>query len=89
MMKNLKAQVLIIGAGITGTGIARDLALRSVDCIVVQEVINAGASGANHGLIHTGGRQVSPDPGFATECREEAELLKRLAPDYVEETCGL
>ncbi len=90
MMKNLKAQVLIIGAGITGTGIARDLALRGVHCIVVEQGdINAGASGANHGLLHSGARYVSSDPGSAAECREEGELLKRLAPHCIEDTGGL
>jgi glycerol-3-phosphate dehydrogenase len=89
MMKNLKAQVLIIGAGITGTGIARDLALRGLHCIVVEEGdINAGASGANHGLLHSGGRYVSSDPGSAVECREEGELLKRLAAHCIEDTGG-
>jgi glycerol-3-phosphate dehydrogenase len=89
-MKNLKAQVLIIGAGITGTDVARDLALRGVQCIVVEEGdINAGASGANHGLLHSGGRYVSSDQGSAIECREEGELLKRLAPHCNEGTSGL
>ncbi len=89
-MKNLKAQVLIIGAGITGTGIARDLALRGVHCVVVEEGdINSGACGANHGLLHSGGRYVLLDPGSATECREEGELLKRLAPHCIEDTGGL
>jgi glycerol-3-phosphate dehydrogenase len=89
-MRNLKAQVLIIGAGITGTDVARDLALRGVYSIVVEEEdINSEASGANHGLLHSGGRYVSSDPGSATECREEAELLKRLAPHCNEGTSGL
>jgi hypothetical protein len=52
IMKNLKAQVLIIGAVITGSGVARDLALRGVHCIVVEKGdIHAGASGADHGLL--------------------------------------
>ena len=81
---------MIIGAGITGAGVARDLALRGVHCIVVEEGdINSGASGANHGLLHSGGRYVSSDPGSATECREEGELLKRLAPHCIEDTGGL
>jgi glycerol-3-phosphate dehydrogenase len=89
-MKNLKAQVLIIGGGVTGTGLARDLALRGVTCALVEQGdINAGASGANHGLLHSGGRYVSSDPGSATECREEGELLKRLAPHCIEDTGGL
>ncbi|UCG05315.1 MAG: anaerobic glycerol-3-phosphate dehydrogenase subunit A [Desulfobacterales bacterium] len=89
-MNSLQTQVLIIGGGATGTGIARDLALRGVKCILAERRdINAGASGANHGLLHSGGRYVSSDPGSAIECREEAELLKRLAPQCIEDTGGL
>lgn len=89
-MPNYKTQVLIIGGGATGTGLVRDLALRGVDCILVeQQDLNAGASGANHGLLHSGGRYVFTDPGSATECRKEAALLKQLAPHCIEETGGL
>ena len=83
-------QVLIIGGGSTGTGIARDLALRGVQCILAEyRDINAGASGANHGLLHSGGRYVFADHGSAIECREEGELLKKLAPHCIEDTGGL
>ena len=86
----LETQVLIIGGGLTGAGLARDLALRGVACLVVERAdLNAGASGANHGLLHSGARYVSNDPVAAQECREESELLKRLSPDCIEETGGL
>ena len=89
-MSTISTQVLIIGGGATGTGIARDLALRGLKCILVeQNDINAGASGANHGLLHSGGRYVFSDQGSAAECRQEAELLKRLAPQCIEDTGGL
>ena len=89
-MPLLKTQVLIIGAGITGAGIARDLALRGVECILVEKAdINSGASGANHGLLHSGARYVRNDPLTATECREECELLKKMAPQCIEDTGGL
>ncbi|MGD2269770.1 MAG: anaerobic glycerol-3-phosphate dehydrogenase subunit GlpA [Desulfobacterales bacterium] len=89
-MPTIQTQVLIIGGGVTGTGLARDLALRGVQCILVeQNDINAGASGANHGLLHSGARYVSSDQGSAMECREEAELLKRLAAHCIEDTGGL
>lgn len=89
-MNSLETQVLIIGAGATGTGLARDLALRGVESILVeQNDINAGASGANHGLLHSGGRYVASDQGSAKECREESELLKQLAPQCIEDTGGL
>jgi glycerol-3-phosphate dehydrogenase len=86
----LQTQVLIIGGGATGTGIARDLALRGVDCILVENKdINAGASGANHGLLHSGARYVASDAETAFECKQEGDLLKKLAPQCVEDTGGL
>ncbi len=90
MSNTLNTQVLIIGGGSTGTGIARDLALRGVQCILAEyRDLNAGASGANHGLLHSGGRYVFADQGSATECREEGALLKKMAPHCIEDTGGL
>ncbi|HKJ98721.1 MAG TPA: anaerobic glycerol-3-phosphate dehydrogenase subunit A [Desulfotignum sp.] len=86
----MKTQVLIIGGGTTGTGIARDLALRGISCVLIdQKDINAGASGANHGLLHSGARYMLKDSETAVECRRESELLKRLAPQCIEDTGGL
>lgn len=86
----LQTPVLIIGGGATGTGLARDLALRGIPSILAEKGdINSGASGGNHGLLHSGGRYVSSDPDVAGECREENELLKRLAPHCIEDTGGL
>ena len=89
-MKKFKTQVLIIGGGATGTGIARDLSLRGVVCIIAERRdINAGASGANHGLLHSGARYVRNDPQSAVECRDESNMIKKLAPQCVENTGGL
>ncbi len=86
----MKTRVLIIGGGVTGTGLARDLALRGIACIVVEKKdINAGASGGNHGLLHSGARYVASDPAAAAECRAEGELLRKLAPHCIEDTGGL
>jgi len=86
----LQTQVLIIGGGVTGAGIARDLSLRGVNCIVAERFdVNAGASGANHGLLHSGARYVSNDATAAEECRREGDLLKTLAADCIEDTGGL
>jgi glycerol-3-phosphate dehydrogenase len=86
----LETQVLIIGGGATGTGLARDLALRGIQSILVEKGdLNAGASGANHGLLHSGGRYAASDPETAAECREEAEILKRVASTCIENTGGL
>ncbi len=86
----MQTRVLIIGGGATGTGVARDLALRGVECILVdKEDINAGASGANHGLLHSGARYVSRDPEAARECWDENQILKTVAPACIEATGGL
>jgi glycerol-3-phosphate dehydrogenase len=86
----LKTQVLIIGGGITGTGVARDLALRGVHSILIERHhMNAGASGANHGVLHSGARYISTDPESSRECKEENELLKKVAPHCIEDTGGL
>ena len=86
----LSTQVLIIGGGVTGSGLARDLAIRGVRCLLVEKQdINAGASGGNHGLLHSGARYIVSDPSSARECRDEGAILKRLAPQCVEDTGGL
>ncbi len=86
----METQVLIIGGGVTGTGLARDLALRGVHSILVEKHdLNAGASGGNHGLLHSGARYIVSDPSAAKECQIENQLLKRLAPQCIEDTGGL
>ena len=90
MNQILSTEVLIIGGGATGTGLARDLSLRGVNCILVdKQDINAGASGGNHGLLHSGARYIASDPAAARECHDEGAIIKRLAPQCVEDTGGL
>ena len=86
----MKTAVLIIGGGVTGTGLARDLALRGIECLVVEKQdLGTGASGANHGLLHSGARYVAADPAAAAECRRESLRLKHLAAHCIEDTGGL
>lgn len=89
-MKTIETQVLVIGGGLTGAGILRDLALRGVGAVLVERRdFNAGASGANHGLLHSGGRYAVHDPASAAECAAENAILKRVASGCVEDTGGL
>jgi len=86
----MKTHVLIIGSGVTGTGLARDLSLRGVDCLLIDKGdFNAGASGGNHGLLHSGARYVASDPASARECQQESRLIKKLAPQCVDDAGGL
>ncbi|MBE0624373.1 MAG: anaerobic glycerol-3-phosphate dehydrogenase subunit A [Burkholderiales bacterium] len=86
---SVQTQVLIIGGGVTGTALARDLALRGVDCVLVEmDDINAGASGRNHGLLHSGARYVAGDREAAVDCRSEGDILKRMAKQAIQDTGG-
>ncbi|MEJ2459086.1 MAG: FAD-dependent oxidoreductase, partial [Novosphingobium sp.] len=86
----LETEVLIVGGGVTGTGVMRDLALRGIHCILVdRKDLNAGASGGNHGLLHSGGRYASSDTETAAECRAEGEILKRVAAECIDDCGGL
>ena len=88
--ETFETDVLIIGAGATGTGVMRDLALRGVNCLLIdRQDLNAGASGGNHGLLHSGGRYASTDSETAAECAREAAILKRVMPHCIENCGGL
>ncbi|WP_027360422.1 anaerobic glycerol-3-phosphate dehydrogenase subunit A [Desulforegula conservatrix] len=83
-------RIVIIGCGVTGAGIARDLSLRGVECVVLDASDSAsGASGSNHGLLHSGARYAVKDPKAAEECSLESEILKKIAPHCIEDTGGL
>lgn len=89
-LKTLETEALIIGGGVTGAGIMRDLALRSIHCLLIDKKdLCAGASGGNHGLLHSGCRYVSNDLHSAIECRSENELLRKIAPQCIEPTGGI
>ena len=85
-----QTEVLIIGGGVTGTGVMRDLALRGIHCLLIdQKDLNAGASGGNHGLLHSGGRYATTDWETAAECRIEGEILKQTAAECIDQCGGL
>src|SRR4030067_1287225 len=87
---NIKTEVLVMGGGATGVGVARDLALRGIPSLLIEKGdLTSGASGRNHGLLHSGGRYAVSDPEAARECIIENRILKRIAPHCVEETGGL
>ncbi len=84
------SDVIIIGGGATGAGIARDCALRGLRVILVERHdIATGATGRNHGLLHSGARYAVTDAESARECISENQILKRIARHCVEPTNGL
>jgi glycerol-3-phosphate dehydrogenase len=85
----LSTDVLVIGGGATGTGVAWDAALRGFDVILVDRAdLAEGTSGRFHGLLHSGGRYAVKDPHAAQECIAENVIVRKIAADCVEDTGG-
>ena len=82
--------VIVIGGGITGAGTARDCALRGLKVLLVERNdIATGATGRNHGLLHSGARYAVTDRESASECISENMILKKVARHCVDDTSGL
>ena len=86
----METQVLVIGGGATGLGVAWDLTLRGVKVILIEmgEVVT-GTTGRNHGLLHSGGRYAVKDLESARECIEENIILRRILPGAFDNSGGL
>ena len=81
--------VVVIGGGATGVGILRDLSMRGIKAVLVeQQDISYGTSSRFHGLLHSGGRYAVKDRESAVECIEENFILKKIAPYSIEKTEG-
>jgi len=88
-MRKINTEVLVIGGGATGTGVLRDLAMRGLDALLVeQRDLSHGTTGRYHGLLHSGGRYVVKDPQAARECIIENQILRRIMPHCIEDTGG-
>src|ERR1019366_8777114 len=89
-MSSLEADVLVIGGGSTGVGVARDAALRGFSTVLVEgRGLAVGATGRVYALLHSGGRYAVKDPSAARECIAENRILRVTAADCVEDTGGL
>lgn len=88
-LKGNEFDVIIVGGGITGAGTARDCALRGLKVLLIERHdIATGATGRNHGLLHSGARYAVTDKESAEECIQENMTLRKIARHCVEETEG-
>lgn len=88
--KKQEYDVIIIGGGITGAGTARDCAMRGLRVLLVEKYdFTNGATGRNHGLLHSGARYAVTDGESAKECIQENMTLRKIARHCVDETDGL
>ncbi|PSQ20762.1 glycerol-3-phosphate dehydrogenase [Halobacteriales archaeon QS_8_65_32] len=88
-MTDAETDVLVIGGGGTGVGIARDLAMRGVSVTLVERNgLGQGTSGRSHGLLHSGARYAESDPEGARECVPENRILKDIAGECIRDSGG-
>jgi glycerol-3-phosphate dehydrogenase len=77
--------VVIVGGGMAGAGVARDLALRGLSVALVEKAdFASGTTSRSSKLIHGGLRYLELfDFGLVRESLRERETLRRLAPHLV------
>lgn len=76
-----QADVVVIGGGVNGTGVARDLSLRGLKVVLFERNDLAfGASGNSSGMIHGGARYLAYDASVtATSCKDSG-FIQQIAP---------
>ena len=85
-LKTERLDVLVIGGGIVGAGIIRDVALNGGISagLIEQGDFGSGTSSATSQLVHGGFRYLSKgDIALVKEARREREVLLRIAPNVV------
>ena len=85
MVRASRYDVVIIGAGINGAGIARDAAMRGLKVLLIEKgEIGAGTTSASTRLIHGGLRYLEHfEFGLVYESLRERETLLRIASGLV------
>lgn len=86
ILKTEPLDVLVIGGGIVGAGLIRDLALNGgIKAGLIEKAdFASGTSGASSQLIHGGFRYLAKrDIGLVKQARKERETLLHIAPNLV------
>jgi glycerol-3-phosphate dehydrogenase len=77
----LDVDVVVIGGGVNGTGVARDCALRGMRVALFERHDLAfGASGNSSGMIHGGPRYLTQDPDVTHSSCLDSGHIQRVAP---------
>jgi glycerol-3-phosphate dehydrogenase len=85
MVRASRYDVIIIGAGINGAGIARDAAMRGLKVLLIDKgEPGCGTTSASTRLIHGGLRYLEHfEFGLVRESLREREILLRIAPELI------
>ncbi|HKD41033.1 MAG TPA: FAD-dependent oxidoreductase [Myxococcaceae bacterium] len=80
-MSTARFDLIIIGGGVNGTGIARDAAMRGLKTLMLEKKdIASGASGANSGMIHGGIRYLRYDRKVTELSSIDSGYIQRIVP---------
>src|ERR1700730_4823648 len=83
-LPNDEVDVAIIGGGINGTGVARDLALRGLKVMLFERNDLAfGASGNSSGMIHGGARYLLQSPQVTESSCRDSGYIQHIAPNLL------
>lgn len=86
----METDVVVIGGGATGSGVAWDLALRGLRVMLVEKGdLSSGTSGRYHGLLHSGARYATSDLETARDCMTENRIVRRILAGSVDDTGGM
>lgn len=85
MVRDIPHDVVIIGGGINGAGIARDAAMRGLKVLLIEkDELGCATTSASTRLIHGGLRYLEHfEFGLVRESLREREILLRIAPHLV------
>src|SRR5204862_921073 len=85
-LSNQQFDLLVIGGGITGCGVARDASMRGLRVVLVErDDFASGTSGRSSRLVHGGIRYLEHGQlHLVRESIRERETLLRIAPHLVE-----
>lgn len=77
--------VLVVGCGANGSGLARDLAKRGLDVLVVDKGdLGCGATGASSAMIHGGPRYMLYDVATTEHSCRDSGYIQKMAPHLLE-----
>src|SRR5512136_296781 len=73
--------VVVLGGGVNGAGVARDCAMRGLSVLLLEKQdLACGASGASSGMIHGGIRYMTSDRNVTALASRDAGYIRRIAP---------
>jgi glycerol-3-phosphate dehydrogenase len=73
--------VIILGGGVNGTGVARDCAMRGLKVLLLEKAdFGVGASGNSSGMIHGGIRYMLSDRKVTELACRDSGYIQRIAP---------